>query len=381
MNNNAECVICARDMDAGNDSAEHVIPQAIGGRWVVTGFICRSCNSRAGGSWDAVLTKQLAWLSTIVGVVRERGEAPDVAVTTVEGEQLMLRSDGAYVFRRPTIAETADGNTFNISITGRSVAEVRQHLAGFKRRHPEVDIEAAMATITKTRHYIDNPCQTSLVFGGPEASASLIKTALAAAVNFGLTLDACDVAMTYLRTFDGPLPVDFFFARDLVKARPDDRILHCVSVRADSASGQALAYVDYFGLWRSIVILSRDYTGPAVSKTYAIDPTLGEEVALEVELDLDEMEVASILDGSSGALTDWPSVYARVMPMVLKRAEGRHRERLIEEGVTEAAAAFGLKPGDLIPEEKQEPFARLASRLIAEKVVEMTVALERLRSM
>lgn len=381
MSANVGCAICATHISPENDTAEHVIPHAIGGRWTIKGFICRSCNSKTGDRWDAVLAKQLAWIASIVGVARERKPMPKVAVSTTEGEQLFLLADGAYVPRRPLITKADHGDTFDISITCGSKEEVRSHLMGVKRRHPEVDIEAAMATMTKTRHYIDSPFQTSLVFGGPEASASLIKTALAAAVNFGLTLDACDVAVTYLRTLVGPFPVDFFFSRDVVKARPDDRILHCVSVRADPASGQALAYVDYFGLWRSIVILSRDYTGPAVSKTYAIDPTLGEEVALDVELDLDEMEVASILDGSSGALTDWPSVYARVMPTILKRAEGRHRERLIEEGVTEAAAAFGLKPGDLIPEDKQEPFARLASRLIAEKVVEMTVALKRLRSM
>lgn len=381
MRTNAECVICAASMGPDNDSAEHVIPQAIGGQWVIKRFICRTCNSRAGDAWDAMLTKQLAWISSLVGVIRDRGSAPDVAISTVDGEQLMLRSDGAYIPRRPTIEKTVDGDTFNVSITGRSVAEVRSHLAGVKRHHPEVDVEAAMATVKMTRHYVESPFQTGLCFGGPEATASLIKTALAAAADFGLTLDACDLARSYLRTLDGPLPVDFFFARDLIKARPTDRILHCVSVRADPSAGLALAYVDYFGLWRAIVVLSVDYAGPSLSKTYAIDPTRGEEVALDAELDLSRDEVDAILDGTSGALTDWRSVYATAMPTILKRAEERHRQRLIEEGLTEAAKVFGLKPGDLIPEDKRLPFARLASRLIAEKVTEMTFALQRLRTM
>ena len=62
------CVICDDIISTENDSEEHVLTEAIGGRLTVKGFICRRCNNRAGHTWDAQLASQLHPLSLIFGV-------------------------------------------------------------------------------------------------------------------------------------------------------------------------------------------------------------------------------------------------------------------------------------------------------------------------
>jgi hypothetical protein len=375
---NIGCVICSAAITPQNDSAEHVIPQAIGGRWKIKGYICGRCNNRAGDGWDAVLAKQLEWLSSMIGVKRERGDAPNVPISTADGQALLLRADGSYIARKPEVVKTASGSTYNVSITARSMAEVRQHLRSIQKTHPDANVEEALAEATFSRRYVDSAFLTSIQFGGPEANASLIKTALAAAHGFGIPIEACDLALAYLRSMDGNPPVHFFFARDLVVGRPVEHFIHCVSISADPVRRLALAYIDYFGLWRSVVVLSSAYTGPALSRTYAIDPVRGEEVALDTHFSLSDGEVKAVLDGDDYPVEEWASLYNRTMPMVLARAEERHRHRLIEEAVDEAASAVGLEPGDDIPEDKQAAFVQIFSRLAAEKVMEMIQAKTRI---
>lgn len=50
-----ECALCNSNITDKNDSNEHLIPNAIGGRKKITGFICSNCNSKSGEFWDAEL--------------------------------------------------------------------------------------------------------------------------------------------------------------------------------------------------------------------------------------------------------------------------------------------------------------------------------------
>lgn len=373
----AGCVICATPITPQNDSIEHVIPQAIGGRWTVKGFICRRCNSRAGKCWDSVLTKQFEWLSSILGVRRERGSAPPVPVSTVGGTPLHLRADGGYQPRRPEVKEISDGATFNVSISGRSLREIRQQAHALEKKYPGAKVEEALAGVRKTRDYLEEAIHVQFQFGGDDANASMVKTAMAAAFSWGLPLSACDRALTYLRTLQGPPPVHFFLDRDLVRERPADRFLHILSIRTDPARGLALAYIDYFGLWRSVVVMSMTYEGPAVAHTYAFDPIDVEPVFLEVDLSLSDAEIRGVFEGAGFPNESWTSIYNALMPRVMARAEQRHLHRMIEEAFDEAEATLGFE-GELTPDQ-QNTYIGLASRLVAARVVETIQAKAKIR--
>ena len=50
---------CGSRVTEDTSTKEHVVPNAIGGRKRVTGFICNSCNNQTGAVWDAELARQL----------------------------------------------------------------------------------------------------------------------------------------------------------------------------------------------------------------------------------------------------------------------------------------------------------------------------------
>ena len=68
------CWLCSVVITPENDSNEHVIPQAIGGRKTVNGFICKCCNSETGHAWDAGLMKFLEFFTVHENPMREDGK-------------------------------------------------------------------------------------------------------------------------------------------------------------------------------------------------------------------------------------------------------------------------------------------------------------------
>ncbi|RMM38858.1 hypothetical protein ALP33_200150 [Pseudomonas amygdali pv. lachrymans] len=48
-----DCYLCSEPLTFQNDSGEHIIPNSIGGKREVKGFICGACNGAAGETWDS----------------------------------------------------------------------------------------------------------------------------------------------------------------------------------------------------------------------------------------------------------------------------------------------------------------------------------------
>ncbi|KAB7740293.1 hypothetical protein F2P47_08595 [Parvibaculum sedimenti] len=65
----SRCIICNNVLTKGTDSREHVIPNSIGGRLKVRGFLCVRCNNTSGHKWESDLARDL----NLEGSVRSRG--------------------------------------------------------------------------------------------------------------------------------------------------------------------------------------------------------------------------------------------------------------------------------------------------------------------
>lgn len=102
------CMICGFGIVADSpdevlrDTFEHLMPESIGGRKGVKGFIHRGCNSKAGHVWDAALAKQLQPLCLMFDIARQRGSvtAP-LPVVTSAGEHLTLGPRGQLRWTKP----------------------------------------------------------------------------------------------------------------------------------------------------------------------------------------------------------------------------------------------------------------------------------------
>jgi uncharacterized protein (DUF433 family) len=357
----ARCALCPTDLADNNRSWEHVIANAIGGRLTVGGFLCKPCNDRTGYLWDAVLAAQLNGLSVMCGVTRERGAPRPHRVTTTAGEDFEIRPEGGMVAARPTFVETRAEGSVQVNFSARTMAEAQGMLAGLQRKYPKLDPEMLQASLKAETDYPKGAIKEQFSVDGPHAGRSVVKSALAMAVHAGLALENCAEALGYLTHADLEACFGFYYQDDPVVERPVGLPLHCVSIRADPAGGLVLGYVEFFGVHRMVVCLGRNYRGPLIQSTYALDPRSGETLDLVVDLKVDAADVRPIFDYERIPPGSMEAAFSPVLALALKRQMDQEQERAIDAAVRYAFAHCGAQEGDVLTDEQVVRLGALVS--------------------
>jgi hypothetical protein len=357
------CILCPVEITDENESREHIIQNAIGGRKRVKGVLCTACNTTAGAGWDAEFARQLQPLSALFAITRQRGEVPPHLMTTPSGKQLVRRSDGQMTLARPSYKEVQTEAGPRISISAPTTKLVRQLVERAKAKYPQIDGDSVAASAQSQYQYLDEPIQMSLGFGGEKAGRSLVKSVVTLAIDAGIDAAECVNALEY-----NPMGFPcfgYFYECDLIRNRPSE-VFHCVAVSGDPQSRQLIGYAEYFGFYRVIVGMSDQYTGPSVKANYAINPITGTEITdIDVDLALTAQEIQDtydykkIPDGAMAAAAD------RVIPIGMKNAFERERDAVIKRGAEYAFAHCGAKEGEM----RTEEHIRKASQLLAEQLM------------
>jgi hypothetical protein len=361
----ANCALCSNPIGAANNSEEHVVPNSIGGREKVRGFLCKDCNSECGKTWDAEIWRQFANLALMHGVRRDRGEMPSIPVQTVAGERLLLHSDGTMVPRHPKFSKEPLESGFSINVAARTKTEAIDIAKSLKRKHPEIDIEQVISNMKAEIRNLDSPVTFSTQFAGPLAGRSMVKSAAALAFWAGIAPQACERAVEYFRSENATPPYSLFYLRDLVGNRPTEFALNCVSVRGESKKKRLLGYVEYFGVARLVTILSNNYEGIDFSATYAFNPADGQEFDPKVDLALSDEEMRLIEAGEANPDEGFVSAANSAMSIIHHRNSSRELNRLTEDAFRYAAEKMGISEGNMIPPERMPEFSAYLAKVLA----------------
>ncbi|WP_238331413.1 MULTISPECIES: HNH endonuclease [unclassified Acetobacter] len=353
------CAICGQDIASADDSKEHILPHAIGGRRTVNNFLHGNCNNRAGQTWDAALEKQLRPLALHIGIKRQSGKNLRTAVTTTAHEDFLLDVGGQLEIARPVIKRTSVLNNERIDVTTGSLTQAREVLKGLKRKYPKVDIEATLAGAKSQRSYARGAINIDLNFGGPLSGRSLVKSALAQAHYAGLSIEQCGDAVSYLRETDTEPCFRFYYVDDLVDGRPATTPLHCVAIDANPATGLILGYVEYFGIHRAVVCLGRDYTCNRLQSVYALDPRTGEQLEVAVSIDLDAEEIRAIYDCEHVKAEKRLEVVGAMLDSISDAQQTAEGEYMVRESLNFAWANCGGVPGQPLTTEHLERLKEL----------------------
>jgi hypothetical protein len=295
-----KCVLrCGNVIAADNSSKEHIILNAIGGRKVVSGFICDCCNHGTGATWDAELTRQLNPISLLLGIRRTRGNVPSQVFPTSDGGQVQLNHDGRMTIARPQVERTVDGNNTHVRVHARSKQELRRVIKGILRKHyPQKigELDDLVATAQDVSRYSDAMFRIDLEFGGPEAGRSLVKSAVALTFDAGVDPHECDLALDYLQKGSGKPCFGYYYDpdNDVVIDRPSKTPFHCAHVTGNPDTAMILGYIEFYGLHRMVMCLSESYSGKAFRNTYALNPVTGGQLALDIELEMSNSDIRSV---------------------------------------------------------------------------------------
>ncbi|MGA8086134.1 MAG: HNH endonuclease [Terracidiphilus sp.] len=346
------CALCDAEITNANDSQEHIILNAIGGTRKVRGVYCVRCNSDSGSKWDSEAFRQLEFLASHLGIVRERGYGRAVELVTLSGRAVRKHPDGHLSFPRSKPGITSKGEGVEIQIQATTRAEAEKILRGLKRKYPKLDSGAALASIDERESYLAEPVKAELTFGGGLSGRSAVKSALTLAVSRGVNPQLCNLALNYLRSETGDRPFGHYGKRDLVMNRPPGRVFHCVAIAGDPLTKRLTGYVELFTIFRMVIALSDSYTGPAINVSYAIDPIVGEELDLQVNLafSADELRFAvANEDDPTAQMLEAADMVARIARDL---SFEREFERVSKKVYREAVAALKL---EIVPGQRPSP--------------------------
>ncbi|MDE0078507.1 MAG: hypothetical protein OXO50_13380 [Caldilineaceae bacterium] len=354
----SRCIFqCGNLLTKGNLTEEHVILNAIGGRRTVQGFICESCNNETGTKWDAELARQLQPLSLLLGIKRQRGRVKYREFPTSSGGKIRLDSDGKMTTAIPSHEKTTDRNTSQIRITAGSRKELKEQIKGMQRKHPALrkrSVGALLSTAQARSHYSSDLMQIPIEFGGDKTGRSLVKSAVALVHNAGVDPGVCDLALDYLMQDNAQPCFGYFYDKDkdLVLNRPVKNPFHCVYVKGDSGAGTILGYVEFFSLHRMILCLSRSFSGRDFTHSYAIDPIKGEELSIDIDLNLSIPDIRSALDCEKWDFGVWKCAIDSLLGCIGDIDFTRARSRAIGVAVERAFENCDAEQGEDLTEEQ-----------------------------
>ncbi|WP_274240089.1 MULTISPECIES: HNH endonuclease [unclassified Enterobacter] len=359
------CAICNNEINNSNDTNEHIIPNSIGGRRKVRGFICLDCNNNAGQTWDSEISKQLNHFNILFITKRERGTPPSERVKTISGAEYIIHHEGGMSPSKPNIKTIHQDGQDKISIMARDINEARKMVNGLKRKYKSLDEELVLNQLEQKQEYLTEPLQVTMSFGGPKAGRSIVKTALALAYEAGITPSACTNALEYLQNDSKEACFGFYYSEDLILNRPIKTPLHCVSIYGNPTSGLLIAYVEYFGIQRLICCLSDNYSGEELSRTYALNPITGKEMDLVVNMKfIDKDEINKIYNLERYDENKMKEAVGLVMPLAIEISQEREETRIISEAYNNAIEKLGIDESEH-PSPEQ---LRKLSQLIVEGV-------------
>ncbi len=352
----SNCALCDSVITKDNDTKEHIIPNAIGGRRKIKGFICRACNSSSGDSWDKELAKQLNNLSLFFGIKRERGNVPPELIETTAGDRFSLNVDGSMAIEKPIYSEipSQDDDSVQINITARDINEAKNILKGVKRKYPQVDTDHILDSLEIQSYYCSDMLKFDMSFGGHEAGRSIVKSALALAVSSGIPSKLCTEAINYLKNEASEACFGYFYESDLIENRPEGIPLHCVSIKGCSKNKQVIAYVEYFGMRRMVLCLSSSYTGEDVVNTYAINPMTGGALELTVELNLTNDEIHEAYEYKKIPIGSVERACEKVIPAGMRASYEKEQNRVVDKALQNAFENCGAKESEMLMPENIE---------------------------
>lgn len=359
MTDRKECAFCESEITEINDSKEHVIPNSIGGSKKVRGFICITCNSSFGQSWDTKLAEQLNWFSLAVGIERERGSSPDKIVQTVAGTELRLRADGTMTHKEPFFQSSESDGKAHIRMFARTEREARQMLQGIKKKHPEFDLKGELKNLKMTPFKVDSALQHRLELGGSEAGRSVVKTAIAQCVGLGIAAHRCEIGIHTLKTPTYDRGFALFYIRDVVIDRPQTDLFHLISIRGDSEKGTLLAYVEYFGAMRVMVNLSSKFEGDSFTSVYALNPQSREELNLSVNWDIPATELHDAFNGFGLNANNFDLACRNATAIASHIRKMRERHHVHHEELSAVLSQLGIPPGGITEPKDRDQFNNL----------------------
>lgn len=273
-----ECYLCHTPLVGDARTKEHIVLNALGGRYHSYDLICRGCNAKMGHSIDAELAKQLTPVANLLGLERKRGRARNVIVAREDGEEFVREPGGRLHPSRTMVATHIQGSRLHYEARG-APRKIRQALRKLQKKYPSIDVADALEQVEDQVTYVREPLTFTLnQLGGDEALRAVAKTAANFAVWKGrVRTPSCASFISGAEAQNGF--AWWWVGPDPLVRRPPRGVLNAIVLVG--GEGVVRAYVELLHAFRFGVLVQETYDGPDFVQSLARDALTGFEVDLD----------------------------------------------------------------------------------------------------
>lgn len=335
------CYVCDIEINSTNETDEHIIINAAGGRLKSKELICRQCNSDFGEKIDSELAKQVNSIANMLMIKRHRGEPqPIVGDRPSTGEQYDLELGGTPRLRKPTIEKKTDGNKTNISVTARSESELRNILKGIAKKNPHFDVEEAMKTAQWENEYLDEALHFQNTVGGEEVFRAVCKCA----TNYYIYKkgDAAFIKdlIPYIKG-EKEADVVWMHYQDGIYDIASKESFHLIHLVGNPQEKVLYCYIDYFNTYKYLVLLNDNYTGGEIEETYCFDLINTTEIAKVVNLNYDRNTLLDFFTNKDAKpFEKVKKAFDHSIALGLKRQDDFQRGEILERAIQNSLGKY-----------------------------------------
>ncbi|HEX7757125.1 MAG TPA: HNH endonuclease [Niabella sp.] len=326
---NTHCYHCGSPLTPANRSQEHIIPNAIGGRWKSTDLWCADCNRHFGATIDAVLCRDLSPFATLLDIGRERGENQVIKnAHTGSGGRYHIGKGITPIDSKPTVQINKDTQTVHIS--ARNEEEVFLLVKQLKEKYPGLDDSDLASKFVVNNRYISESLHFQSGISGPAFIQAVLKIAVSAWLEN--TKDPATIASAIADLKRSPENIQIYHRHYYTPelCHPDaDSVEHIIYIKGEPEKSLLYAYVELFSTYAFVFNLNDRYTGGACTYLYRCDVLTGAQSNMAPTINY------------TGTLPDKPDLnrhfiellqvkFDRLMSIADRRAESYHVGQLAE---------------------------------------------------
>jgi len=326
-----KCYVCDDALNKDNETDEHIIINAIGGRLKSKKLLCRDCNSDFGAKIDTKLAKELNIFANMLMIRRDRGNPQEIIGTKEStNEQYSIDYQGKINLTKPSVKD--DGE--EISIVARNKKELRKILKGFIKKYPDLNVDELTTQAEVKNERFKEKLHFQPQIGGKEIFQAVCKCAVNFYVDNINRQEEIKHLISYIKNEESLDVVNFCFTKNIYKL-DNEEALHILHIVGDKKERILYAYIDYFNVCKYIVLLNDKYLGENISFSYCFDLINMVEIKKKINLKYTRSELLKLIKSKERDYQSTKESFERFLNLALTRQDKKIQTEYIRDSINE----------------------------------------------
>lgn len=350
-----KCYLCGCELTNKNESLEHIVPNALGGKLKSKALLCKKCNNNT-GNLEEHLCNSLVFFISALEVKRERGKIPTIRKETESGRKIFL--DAGLKPRIQTEFELKNGY---INLSAPNEEKAKQIILRLKKKYPKIDMEKILCGMEVSERYLDEGVGFDISLNKFSLRA-IVKSILNYALINNITIHNQGEYVDYINGKNDDVLLKMYNGASPYTYKED--IISLVAIIKSRELHKIVGYLQFFGFYKFYLELDNDYNGDNEHIEYIFYSDGNKE---DINFDISSFEKEFDVIGDIEKLKeDLSLILNKTMNLIGKKEVGR----LIGKDIDEMQEKFPKEENPIITDE----MINFLSFAVADKIAKFYIS-------